>query len=285
MRMALMGARYPRQGVPCRSAPLGFATMSLNHDRRGAGEPLVLVHGIGSQWPVWCPILDRLEAERDVISVDLPGFGGTPSDGTAPSVEGFAGRLERFFAEIGLDRPHVAGNSMGGGIALELARRGAVRSATALSPIGFWTPPERAFCQRSLRAARAGGRALAPLVPAAMSNPVTRSLLLAQLVGRPWRTPAADAVTAMGALVAAPGFDDALAAFDHHVFHDPAQLAEVPVTVAWGQRDALLIHGRQAPRARRMLPRARHVTLVGCGHVPFNDDPEQVATVVLAGSD
>ena len=259
--------------------------MSLNYDRRGAGEPLVLVHGIGSFWPVWTPILDRLAAERDVISLDLPGFGGSPPDGTAPTIEGFSDRLERFFVEVGVQRPHVAGNSMGGGIALELARRGAVRSATALSPIGFWTARERGFCQASLRQGQTAARLLGPVVPAAMGNPITRTLLLAQLAGRPWRMPAHDAVDALRALVAAPGFDGALAAFDHHVFRDPAELDGVPVTVAWGQRDALLIYARQAPRARRLLPRARHVTLTGCGHVPCWDDPEQVATVVLAGSD
>jgi len=260
--------------------------MSLNHDRRGAGEPLVLVHGIGSQWPVWGPILDRLAAERDVISVDLPGFGATPPrEGLTPSVEGFAECLQQFFSQVGLDRPHVAGNSLGGGIALELARRGAVRSATAISPIGFWTPRERAFCQASLSRGRAATRLLAPLVPAAMGNPVSRTLALAQLVGRPWRMPAPDAVESLRALVAAPGFPDALAEFSHHVFRDPVELDAVPVTIAWGARDALLIHPRQAPRARRMLPRARHVTLTGCGHVPFHDDPQQVATVVLAGSE
>ena len=259
--------------------------MSLNHDRRGAGEPLVLIHGIGSQWPVWTPILDRLASERDVISVDLPGFGGTPQDATVPSVEGFADRLDAFFTELGLERPHVAGNSMGGGIALELARRGVVRSATAISPIGFWTARERAFCQASLRQGRTAAKLLSPVVPAAMANRVTRTLLLAQLAGRPWRMPPADAVVALRALVAAPAFDEALAQFSRHLFHDPQELRDLPVTVAWGERDALLIYARQAPRAARMLPRARHVTLTGCGHVPFHDDPEQVATVVLAGTD
>jgi pimeloyl-ACP methyl ester carboxylesterase len=58
----------------------------------------------------------------------------------------------------------------------------------------------------------------------------------------------------------------------------------VPTTVAWGERDRLLIYSRQAPRARRRLPGARHVTLAGCGHVPTWDDPEQVATVILEAS-
>jgi pimeloyl-ACP methyl ester carboxylesterase len=60
-----------------------------------------------------------------------------------PSVEAQAVRPEAFFVELGLERPHIAGSSMGGGIALELARRGSVRSVTGVSPVGFWTPRER----------------------------------------------------------------------------------------------------------------------------------------------
>jgi pimeloyl-ACP methyl ester carboxylesterase len=57
----------------------------------------------------------------------------------------------------------------------------------------------------------------------------------------------------------------------------------VPVTIAWGTRDALL-PPTQARRARRLLPRARHLWLRGCGHVPMSDDPVQVAGVLLDGS-
>ena len=54
--------------------------------------------------------------------------------------------------------------------------------------------------------------------------------------------------------------------------------------VAWAERDRLLLTSRQAPRAARMLPRARHVILRGCGHVPMWDDPGQVARVLLEAS-
>jgi pimeloyl-ACP methyl ester carboxylesterase len=54
-----------------------------------------------------------------------------------------------------------------------------------------------------------------------------------------------------------------------------------PTTIAWAEHDRLLLTGRQAPRARRWLPEARHVTLHGCGHVPTWDDPEQVARAIL----
>jgi pimeloyl-ACP methyl ester carboxylesterase len=87
----------------------------------------------------------------------------------------------------------------------------------------------------------------------------------------------------MRLLVEAPAFDACLDAFEGYTFHDAEQLAGVPVTIAWGDRDFLLLH-RQAARARDVLPHATHVQLVRCGHCPFSDDPEVVAQVLLAGS-
>jgi pimeloyl-ACP methyl ester carboxylesterase len=71
----------------------------------------------------------------------------------------------------------------------------------------------------------------------------------------------------------------ALRAFEHYSFAAPEQLRGVPVTVAWGEHDRLLLYARQAPRARAMMPWARHLTL-GAGHVPFFDDPAAVAEVI-----
>jgi pimeloyl-ACP methyl ester carboxylesterase len=77
----------------------------------------------------------------------------------------------------------------------------------------------------------------------------------------------------------APAFRAALAAFSRYA-HEPAGAGPaVPVTVAWGNHDWLLPRALQAPRARRMLPDARHVTL-GAGHVPYFDDPDAVAAVI-----
>ena len=100
--------------------------MSLVHDRRGSGPPLVLVHGHGLRWQEWEPVLPALAAHHEVVALDLPGFGSSPLDGTTPSPEGYAARVEEFWGELGLERPAVAGFSMGGGVALELARRGSV---------------------------------------------------------------------------------------------------------------------------------------------------------------
>jgi pimeloyl-ACP methyl ester carboxylesterase len=257
--------------------------MALAFDTHGSGPPLVLLHGTGSHRGMWDPVVGALAREHRVIAVDLPGFAGSAAEPVDPSPAGLTTYLERWFAEQGLDRPHVAGNSMGGGLALELARRRAVASATALSPVGFWTPQELAFAQRSLRTSRAIVKRLRPAVPTLTRSAAGRIAMFAQIYGRPWRLSPDDALAAVDAFLDAPAFEAALEAFGHYRFGAGDELRGVPVTIAWGTRDALLIP-RQAKRARRLLPWAQHVALRGCGHVPCHDDPEAVAAVLLAGS-
>ena len=257
--------------------------MALAFDSHGSGPALVLLHGTGSHRGMWDPVVGTLARERRVIAVDLPGFAGSANEHSDPSPAGLTDAMERWFADQGLDRPHVVGNSLGGGIALELARRHAVASATALSPIGFWTPRELAFAQRSLRASRAIVRRLRPAMPALTRTAAGRVALFSQIYGRPWRLPPDDALAALDAFVEAPAFDAVLEAAGHSRFGAGDQRGGVAVTIAWGTRDALLIP-RQAVRARRVLPWAQHVALRGCGHVPCHDDPEAVAAVLLAGS-
>jgi pimeloyl-ACP methyl ester carboxylesterase len=254
----------------------------LNYVRQGDGEPLVLIHGIGSQWQMWLPVLDRLGAERDVVAIDLPGFGASPALDDEPTVGALADAVSAFAAGLGIDRPHVAGNSLGGGIALELARTARARSATVLSPIGFLYGRERPYGVAVLRTTRAFAGLLGHALGAPLRTAAGRAALLGHLFGRPWRIPAEEAIRATHNFVASPGFNATLphvAAFDW----DHCDLDGVPVTVAWASRDMLLIP-RQGRRARRRMPRARHVWLRGCGHVPTWDDPEQVSAVLLTGS-
>lgn len=260
-----------------------FAGMGLEHHRSGTGEPLVLVHGVGSRWQVWDPVIGVLAARHEVIAVDLPGFGASAPDGTEPSIEALTTRLEALFSELDLDRPHVAGSSMGGAIALELARRGSVRSATAVSPAGFWTAREREWCIGSLRASLRLLPALRPVLGPLIATGAGRTLLFAQYFRRPWRLAPGDVDAAVDALLGSASTPRALELFRGHRFHDPQELRGTPLTIAWGDHDYLLLT-RQRTRARRLLPWARHVELPGCGHLPFADDPELLATVLLAGA-
>src|SRR2546429_808678 len=97
--------------------------------------------------------MQQLSRHRDVITVDLPGFGESPPlpDHLPYELDTAVIVLKEFFADLGLNRPHVAGNSMGGLISLVLAQHGLVSSATALSPAGLWTPMGRRVVPRLVR--------------------------------------------------------------------------------------------------------------------------------------
>jgi pimeloyl-ACP methyl ester carboxylesterase len=255
--------------------------MAINYHREGAGPPLVLLHGVGHHWQTWRPVIDLLAGEFDMIACDSPGFGRSAPLPAAitPTIPAYVDAFELFFAELGLERPHVAGSSMGGAIALELARRRAVRSASAFSPAGFWTAGELRFCQLSLGAVAGVPRALRPAIAALARTRLGRLALFFQLYGFPTRLPAHEAGGTLRDAWAAPAFTRALDAFSEYRVEAMEQPRGVPVTIAWGNRDRLLPYARQAPRARAMLPWATHLTL-GAGHIPFSDDPGAVAAVI-----
>ncbi len=258
-------------------------SVSINYHREGEGPPLVLLHGVGHHWQGWEPVIDRLVGEFDVIACDSPGFGRSAALPVSiePTIQAYAEAFEWFFAELGLERPHVAGNSMGGAIGLELARGRAIRSVTAFSPAGFWTPSELRFCQQSLGLLDGMPRAARPAVEALARTRIGRRALFSQLFGYPSRLPAEEAVATLRDAWASPALARALDAFSQYRFGAPEQLRSTPVTIAWGNRDMLLPYRLQAPRARAMLPWAAHVTL-GAGHVPYFDDPAAVAAVIRA---
>ncbi|MFD7427976.1 alpha/beta fold hydrolase [Streptomyces sp. NPDC059818] len=262
-------------------SPRGPRTVSLAYERTGAGEPLLLLHGIGHHRQAWDPVVPVLAVERDVIAVDLPGFGASPAlpDGVPYDLATVAPLLGNFCEALGLDRPHVAGNSLGGLLALELGREGLVRSVTALSPAGFWTERERRYAFGTLRAMRlAAGSMPLPLIERLSRTPTGRTVLTSTIYARPGRRSPEAAVLETVALREATGFRETLAAGREVRFTD--DVPELPVTIVWGSRDRLLLR-RQGIRAKHTVPGARLVRLPGCGHVPMNDDPALVARVIL----
>lgn len=254
----------------------------LHHVREGSGPPLVLLAGIGSSGEAWNAVVPLLAEEREVWRVDLPGFGRSQAlpPGDPCGIEALADAAQRFFDQAGLARPHAAGNSLGGAVALELGRRDAVASVTALSPAGFAGAAGQRFAGRSLRLTYWLSGRLHPVAPTVFRRPRARRLLMAQMFAHPERLTPGEAYASLVTLLEGKGFLDTLTALDGHRFEGEVG---VPVTIAWGTRDGLLLPS-QALRARKLLPNARHVWLHGCGHVPMTDDPEQVTQVLLEGS-
>ncbi|MYU23094.1 alpha/beta fold hydrolase [Streptomyces sp. SID8352] len=267
--------------VPTRHGPRDVA---LAYTRRGAGEPLLLLHGIGHHRQAWDPVADILATEREVIAVDLPGCGGSPAlpHGLPYDLPTTVAVLRAFCEALELDRPHVAGNSLGGLLALTLGRDGAARSVTALSPGGFWTPAEWRYAAGLLTGMRRiAERVPLPLVERLSRTVAGRVVLTSTVHARPGRRSADAVVADTLALAHTEGFFETLRAGRHTLFTDDVR--DVPVTVAWGARDRVL-PPRQGVRAKRIMPLARLVRLPGCGHVPMSDDPALVSRVILDGS-
>ncbi|MET9802877.1 alpha/beta fold hydrolase [Streptomyces sp. NPDC006368] len=266
------------------ASPEGPRTLSLEYERAGSGQPLLLLHGIGHHWQAWQPVLDILAAERDVIAVDLPGFGASPAlpEGLPYDLPTVGRVLGALCESLDIDRPHVAGNSLGGLLALELGREKLVRSVTALAPAGFWNESERRYAFTTLRAMRTGAESLPlPVIERMSRSAAGRAALTSTIYARPGRRSPEAVVAETLALRRATGFHQTLAAGRDVLFrHD---IPGLPVTIAWGTRDRLLLR-RQGVRAKSTVPAARLVRLPGCGHVPMNDDPALVARVLLDGS-
>lgn len=250
--------------------------MALAFDRRGAGPILALLHPLGADRRVWDPVLDRLAAERDVIALDLPGFGDSPAlNGSGPSTPAALARaVAACLDELAPGEPvHVAGNSLGGWVALELASRWRAQTVTAIAPAGLWSAP----LAPKHGAARKVMRTLLPVLPVAVRSRRARRLALGMTVHDATKVPRDAALRLLRAYALAPGFTEVNNHMRSGVFSGLARI-RVPVTLAWPQFDRLVGRPAQLP------PSVRNVTLEGCGHVPMWDDPDHVAAVLLAGS-
>jgi pimeloyl-ACP methyl ester carboxylesterase len=249
--------------------------MGLHYIRSGTGEPLVLIHPVGASLVVWEPVLAALAAHRDVVAVDMSGFGRSPplERGEDPTPQVLARALAAFLDELGIEDAHLAGNSLGAWVALELAKAGRGRSVTGLAPAGFWARPLGP--RRS--AARTAGRALLPLMPLLLRTTRGRRLALGGTVARPDRVPPDQALRLVRDYVRSPAYVRANAAMRSSVFSGIEEV-RVPVTLAWAEHDRLVTQPEEAVRG------ARSLVLRGCGHIPMWDDPDQVAQVLLEGT-
>ncbi|MFC7009030.1 alpha/beta fold hydrolase [Halalkalicoccus salilacus] len=254
--------------------------MEMNHVRRGSGEPLLLVHGLGGSWRTWEPVLDRLAVEREVIAVDLPGHGETPPPSGETSMETLADAVTSFLEANDLIGVDAVGNSMGARLVLELARRGEIGDTVALDPGGFWEGWERYFFYATIAPSIRLVRALQPVMGSLTASAVGRTLLLAQLSARPWDLPADVTEEEMRTFAESPVFDE----LAYRLAFGPAQQGtdSTPgsVVIGWGRKDRLTLP-RQAKRAKERFPDARWYWFEDAGHYPHWDAPEEATRLIL----
>jgi pimeloyl-ACP methyl ester carboxylesterase len=242
------------------------------------------VHGVTHRRQAWYPVLDELAEYREVILVDLPGHGESPAlvtDGR-PVEDVLREQFKAFLADQDLDRPHIAGNSLGGLVALVAGAEGDARSVTALSPAGFWrNEAEFAYTRQIFLRACALSERLGERAELLAHTRGGRKVMYGLLTAHPARVSRDQAFgDVRGFLYARPALRLLLAAA--HPFDQEIPL-DVPVTIAWAARD-LVLPPWQAENAKRMFPFAEHVMMRGVGHVPMTDDPRFVAQILLRGS-
>ncbi len=254
----------------------------LISSRSGSGTPLVLVHGLGARRASWNPVLPGLAASRQVVTVDLPGHGASPSLAGDLTFERLTDALQDWLVQVDLSGADLVGSSLGARMVLELARRGVGRHVVALDPGGFWNGTERAVFGKSVKASFALVKALRPALPALAGSSVGRTALLPQFSPRPWAVPGDVALTDLRSITDTPALYETLQAL---LDSGTQQGGPTPgrVLLGWGRRDRVTLP-RQAARARVAFPQASMHWFEHCGHFPMWDRPDETVQVVLAAT-
>jgi pimeloyl-ACP methyl ester carboxylesterase len=229
-------------------------------------------------------VLPALERRHEVLAVTLAGHaGGPPAPGDGAVEEAVLDGIEAALDDAGWRLAHVAGNSLGGYLALKLAQRGRARTVTALAPAGGWARDDTSYrellrfqlgIQRQIRAnapqaeawlASAAGRRAATQFTTVAFEHIPAALLAHQIRG-------------IAACTAAPSF--VANALEHGWTVSPEHIT-CPVRVVWGTEDRLLPWPDAATRYRtEWLPHADWVILDGVGHCPQLDVPLQTAELI-----
>jgi pimeloyl-ACP methyl ester carboxylesterase len=253
--------------------------------RAGEGEPLVLIHGFTATWRCWLPVLGLLVPRFEVIAPTLHGHDGGPvPPQVAHSLAHATDHLELLLDELGVGTAHLAGNSMGGALALELAKRGRARSVVAISPGGGWAEDDareveriiRLF-KRTQRSARMTERHHERL----LGRPGFRRIGMRDIMARGNLVPAEEAVLLTRSSTRCSVVDDVFVTMRNGAGRvvDLDQV-KAPTLVAWGEKDRLLPIDRHAERFRTEIPGGQFRVLRGLGHTPMWDDPAQIAELI-----
>ena len=236
---------------------------------------MLLLHPLGADRRVWDQVVERLAGQRELITVDLPGFGESPPlGGGAFDPRALAGAVGRFLSDHGIEPPHVVGNSLGGWVALELALSGAARAVTAIAPAGLWPRPLLPKASAVRRLARTG----LPLARAFTASAGGRRLLLGGTVAHPELVPAAAAAHLVRAYATAPGFTDVNNAMRAGIFTALDEIT-VPVTLVWPEHDRLIMRPRRIPEF------VDNIEIPDTGHIPMLEAPDAVAEILLNAAD
>jgi pimeloyl-ACP methyl ester carboxylesterase len=252
----------------------------LAFDRQGSGAPLLLLHGTNSSRSIWKPLLPRLSAEREVVSVDLPAHGESPPSSFTPP--DWAREVATLLDDLGLERVAVVGHSSGGWTALELAKLGRATGVLALAPAGLWSRHSPPITDSILFLNWHLGQLLGAVATKPIGTKTGRRLLMRQISAHPAEVPAESAVAMARTVLASKHFPEHFKQTRRLRLRDGRRIpGDVPVRVIWGDRDR--IARKRTSRHTDQLPEHAVVeTWEDCGHMLMWDAPERVTEAALA---
>lgn len=253
---------------------------SLLRYRAGTGPSVVLLPGLGADWQVWEPVIPELVRRTEVFALDLPGLGRPPRAASGSTIQALTDDVAAELTRLRLERPLIVGNSLGGWIALELARRQAAGAVVAVSPAGLVHGLERWYAAQSLWMTRRAAKLVRTAAPGLARSAVFRTAFFAQTRARPWQVPPRGAAAELDVMAGSPLMDDILRSAVLGQSASGLDEIRCPVLIVWGARDRLL-PAYQARRFIARIPGSRLVVLPGAGHVPMADRPGSFARVVL----
>ncbi|MET0601089.1 MAG: alpha/beta hydrolase [Baekduia sp.] len=255
--------------------------------RAGEGEPLVLIHGFTATWRCWLPVLAELVPRFEVIAPTLHGHdGGMPVPRTDQpfGIARAADHLEEHLDELGIGTAHLVGNSMGGALALELAKRGRARSLVGISPAGGLRPGDDAGAKQVIkvftRMQTTTSKSLG-LLPKVMARPNLRRLALRDVMTRGHQVPAAEAIALARSSVRCDVVEDVYAVLrsGEAMVRDLDKI-DVPTLITWSDNDRILPMDVHSPRLREEIRGLEFRVTPGVGHTPMWDDPGLFAATI-----
>ena len=252
----------------------------LTFEENGHGEPLVLLHGLGGSARSWDLVVPELQKHRRLLVLNLPGHGGSPVTSDTATFDGMVAAVEAFLEIRGMGFVDVVGSSLGGRIVLELARRGRVRSATALDPGGFWHGWERHYVFASLMGTIKLIRALGDQREI-LAKPGIRSVSIRQLSHKPSALSQPFVEQEIRSCADASNFEGTV----RDLTSIPPQIGPAAgnvrsVAIGWGRKDKLCFPG-QAIRAQTAFPGSILRWFDACGHFPIWDQPSLTVKFIL----
>lgn len=250
----------------------------------GSGTPLVLLHGLTGTWHIWKPLLPLLEKHHRVIALTLPGHAGGAflAEGIVPTVQAMADGVVETLAQRGIHRAHFVGNSLGGWLSLEMARRGVAQTVVALSPAGSWDQPAE------YEAVSKPFRQIALVMPLLLIFMLllgwlgsVRRALLRQTMEHGDRLPAWDFIQSLFAFMKTSVLLPLLDAMGRDGSIALLSAPGIPIRIIWSGSDRVIPLEPYGRIMFKRVPDAEHLVMEGVGHVPMYDDPEQIARRIL----